>query len=502
MRRTATFAGDPRRRPIVLAATLLAWAAHGAAAEPTERQKIVHLLQRAAFGPTRAELARIETIGREAWIDEQLQPPPQDDPATLARLERYPVLAMPLSQLLSLYPPQCEDRSCSRFNIPEQLVAATMIRAVHSRYQLREVMVDFWLNHFNVFGFEGPTPYALKPYLEEVIRPHALGRFEDLLLAVARSSAMLYYLDNYLSTREGAPLGQGRSGGLNENYARELMELHTISLFGGYSQQDVIEVAKLLTGWTFNSDRDPASALTFVFRTDWHEPGPKTVLGRTFDAGGLQEGLDLLRFLAAHPSTADNMIAPKLVSRLVADTPPNKLLKATARAFKNSGGDIAATLSTLLRHRDFYKADYMGAKIKAPLELVASSARALEAEVTDGLPLARAVRLLGQPLFGALPPTGWPDVGSEIASAGGMLTRFRFAELLAAGDLPGLRIDLAALAPAGAGNQLADQLIDAIVQGQVADDTRQGLRQAARSGSATRALVAGLVLGCPEFQAQ
>ena len=468
----------------------------------TERDQIVHLLSRAAFGPTPAELTRVEAMGREAWIEEQLAAPPGDEPEVAAKLSRYPTLGLSPAQLFSAYPPDCPSRECSRFNIPEQQMAATVIRAVHSRYQLREVMVDFWTNHFNVFAFEGPTPYTIQAYLQDAIRPHALGRFEDLLVAVAQSAAMLYYLDNYLSTREGAPVGSDIRGGINENYARELMELHTVSVAAGYTQQDVIEVAKLLTGWTFRSPRD-GNPFAFQFIPEWHEGGGKTVLGRRFDAGGQQEGLDLLSFLAHHPSTADNLIAPKLVSRFVRDAPPSKLVKRVASAFKNSGGDIAATLRVLLKHQDFYKAEHVGAKSKAPLELVAGAARGLQADVNDGTALARAVAYLGQPLLGAHPPTGWPDVASEVVSAGGMLNRFALADVLVRGRFDGIRVDLDRLAaPSSSGNALADQLIDAIVLAPVSDDTRQALRQAAHSAGASRETIAGLVLSSPEFQAQ
>ena len=479
---------------------LLAWA-RPAAAELSEREKIVHLLNRAGFGPTAFEIAWIEQYGRQAWLDLQLQPELIEpyDTRVAELLARYPTLELSMPQLLGGYPYDCREPECNPFRIPNEQQSEVLVRAVHSYAQLREVMTDFWFNHFNIYAFDGPNIYAIQPYLKDVIRPRALGNFEDLLLAVAQSVGMLYYLDNYASSKPGAQVGN-RVGGINENYARELMELHTISVLAGYSQQDVEQVARILTGWTFSPPQ--TGDLSFIFSQGLHDEGPHMVLGKTYDRFGILKGLDLLHDLATSPSTALNMLAPKLVSRFVKDSPPSDLTYAVAETFYYSGGDIAATLRTIFESEAFYDPNVVGTKSKTPLELAASSVRALNGEIEDARFLVRILRTLNQPMFASVSPTGYADVANQVLSAGVLIQRWELGDALAGGDIPGILVDVQGLLsgnPSGA--ELADQLIDAIIQRPVSDATRSALRAAAASGL-TPEQMAGLVLSAPEFTAQ
>jgi len=472
-----------------------------ASAALTEHEKIVHLLNRAAFGPTQFEVEWIEQYGRPAWLDLQLDPRLIEpyDTKVAELLASYPTVNLTMPELLIGYPQDCRTPECSPQRIPAEQAAEQLIRSVHSYAQLREVMTDFWFNHFNIYAYDGPNIYAIQPYLKDVIRPHALGNFEELLVAVAQSVGMLYYLDNYASSKPGAVIG-GRTGGINENYGRELMELHTISVIAGYTQQDVEQVARILTGWTISPPR--SGDLGFVFAQPLHDEGAHVVLGKTYDRLGILKGLDLLHDLATAPATALYMIAPKLVSRFVADTPPADLTYRVAETFYYSGGDITATLRTILESDEFYDPAYVGTKAKTPLELAASSIRALGGEVARANLLLRMLRNLNQPPFACVPPTGYADVASQVLSAGVLIQRWEGGDLLANGDIAGILVDVQGLlAGDPQGDQLADQLIDAIIQRPVSDATRNALRSAARSGLTPEQL-AGLVLSAPEFTAQ
>ena len=296
---------------------------------------------------------------------------------------------MSRQEMMEMYP--AERRPAV---ITAQMQAARITRAVASDRQLEEVMVDFWFNHFNVYAQKGAVRWMLPAYEREAIRPHALGRFRDLVLATARHPAMLFYLDNWLSTRAdlvipGGP-NAGRRMGLNENYARELMELHTLGVDGGYTQQDVIEVARCFTGWTI--DR-PQQGGGFVFRPLAHDRGAKRVLGQVIPAGGgQQDGERVIDILVRHPSTA-RFIATKLARRFVSDDPPAALVERAAATFRRTDGDIRAVLATIVTSPEFWSADAYRAKIKTPLEVVASAVRALDGRIVAGP--ARAPRAAG-----------------------------------------------------------------------------------------------------------
>ncbi len=462
-----------------------------------ERLRTVHLLNRAAFGPTPALLEEVLRVGRQVWLSEQLRDPSPADPALEARLAVYPALEMDSSELIENYPRRsANDPSTMGIGrpqrVPIEVTAASVTRAVHARAQLREVLTDFWFNHFNVTASNNFMRLAVVSYVRDTIRPNALGYFEDLLRATAQSPAMLYYLDNYRSV---APGSRGRYSGLNENYARELLELHTVGVDGGYSQEDVLEVARAFTGWTFTPPR--TGEVTFDFRARDHVRGPKKVLGKTIAAGDESEGLEILRFLATHPSTAE-FLAHKLVERFVSDDPPAALVARTAEVFLASGGHIGWTLASLLTSDEFDDPAHRGNKAKSPLEVVASTLRAFEADVSVGIEAARWVDRLGQPLLGAPSPAGWPETADGVLSPGGMVGRFTFAHQAATGAVPGTDIDADLWRPLftlwgteGLAHYLLGRPPGAT--------TRAALETAARSG-AQPGLLAALVLAGPEFQ--
>src|SRR5208283_1436109 len=310
--------------------------------------------------------------------------------------------------------------------ITDELVQAKLLLATYSERQLEEVMTDFWFNHFNVFIGKGADRVLVTSYEQDVIRPHALGKFEDLLLATARSPAMLFYLDNWMSMGPdsmqalGIPGRPGFNGprqnpnanpnakkkqnsGLNENYGRELLELHTLSVNGGYSQRDVTEVAKVFTGWTIDK---PNEGGEFKFEPRTHEPGTKFVLGHRIKFKGEDEGREVLHMLATSPQTA-HFISLKLAQRFVSDEPPPALVDRMAKTFQKKKGDIREVLSTLFHSPEFWADDAYRAKMKTPLEFIASAVRATGADVDDAMPLARQLNNMGMPLYGAQPPTGY-----------------------------------------------------------------------------------------------
>jgi uncharacterized protein (DUF1800 family) len=423
-----------------------------------------------------------------------------------------------------------------------ELIGERLARDIYSNAQLQEVMTDFWLNHFNVFLGKNPLmPYYLASYAREAIRPHALGKFEDLLEAVAHSPAMLLYLDNASSigpdsvaarraearARRNASL-QGRvPDGINENYGRELMELHTLGVNGGYTQADVIQAARILTGWTVAA---PQRGGGFAFNPNRHEPGAETVMGRKFKDRGEEQGRELLHFLATRPATA-HFICGELAERLVSDHPPQSLVDRMARTWMDTGGDISAVLTTMFHSPEFWSTNAERAKVKTPLEYVVSAVRASNADVENFLPLANVLRRMGMPLYGCVPPDGYSWQSSAWTSAGDLVDRLNFALALAADRLPGITVDWAqngddsARAPAEEEARLQALLLpggvsastQAAVLGQFQRQNAQGLPQAMRRpisaqmrslyrpGAPTAReredrLLAGLLLGSPEFQ--
>ncbi|MGB6481193.1 MAG: DUF1800 domain-containing protein [Candidatus Sulfotelmatobacter sp.] len=423
--------------------------------------------------------------------------------------------------------------------VNDELAQAKLLRAVYSQRQFEEVMTDFWCNHFNVFVGKGLDHLMLTSYERDVIRPHALGKFEDLLVATAKSPAMLFYLDNWLSVGSNSaqalglpanPYGrprlrpnQGkRASGLNENYGRELMELHTLSVNGGYSQRDVTEVAKVFTGWTIDK---PAEGGGFKFDPRMHEPGPKFVLGHKIKPKGEGEGLEVLHRLATSPQTA-HFISMKLAERFVSDDPPPALVDRMAKTFLKKKGDIREVLNTLFRSPEFWDDTSYRAKVKTPLEFVASAVRATGAEIDDAQPLVGQLNRMGMPLYGAQPPTGYSMKAETWVSSSALLNRMNFALALTSGKIKGVKVDAAQLAgtssPPDAAATLAT-LESSLVVGGVSQQTHDSIVAQIEAVGKNRAhtmadnkadsnkptngarppdvsTIAGLLLGSPEFQ--
>ena len=413
------------------------------------------------------------------------------------------------------------------FDFTVQLAEAKLARAVYSERQLFEVMDDFWFNHFNIFAGKDREAALLPGYEREVIRPNALGSFRELLIATAHSPAMLIYLDNWRSTTDRdeprtpwwawarmpakpakvkAPVARKRGSGLNENYARELLELHTLGVDGGYTQRDVTEVARCFTGWTVqDAQEDPR----FTFRPKQHDRGTKTVLGHTIAAGGgVEDGEQVLEILLRHPSTAKNL-ATKLVRRFVSDEPPAEAVAAVAAAYLKTQGDIPSMLRALFAQPDFWSRKALRSKMRSPLELVAGAARSLGATVEEPLSLAKAVARIGEPLYGAAPPTGYADTAEAWATSGALLARIDFGLQLAQGQLEGVEVDLSALSAGAHGHEeVLDRATRSLGLGVAAlsDRTRDYILEQLREVSvekkpeqvAQRAV--GLLLGAPELQ--
>ena len=416
--------------------------------------------------------------------------------------------------------------------VVSELMQAKLLRAIYSERQLDEVMTDFWFNHFNVFINKGADRFLLTSYERDVIRPHALGKFEDLLVATAKSPAMLFYLDNWQSVGPesevalGIPAGangkahrgvvfrpQRRKGkvgtGLNENYGRELMELHTLSVNGGYSQKDVTEVAKVFTGWTIDQ---PQMGGGFKFDPRRHEPGDKTVLGHRVKESGEKEGLQVLHMLARNPKTA-HFVSQKLAMRFVSDAPPPALVERMAKTFLKKDGDIRDVLKTLFNSPEFWSPEAYRAKVKTPLEFVVSAVRASGAEVQDARPLVGTLNNLGMMPYSMQPPTGYSMKAETWVSSAALLGRMNFALGLASGRLRGISVDSSQLVPGawdapGALAALENTLLAGDVSKQTHDTIAKKLEDPQisqrRLDDASRPpnvpAIAGLILGSPEFQ--
>ena len=562
--------------------------------ELTEDEATMHALNRLGYGPRPGDVARVEQMGLEKWIDEQLDPDSIDDSALDQRLEKYPTLRMSSQQLLEEFPPpnqaakqagetkqdykeQMQEKrrdamedvaatgnpnvdraqdALAKIQGPGRIVTelsmAKVDRAIYSNRQLEAVMEDFWFNHFNVFAGKGADRWLLTSYVRDTIRPHTMGKFQDLLTATAKSPAMLFFLDNWLSVDPAAfkehqqeiaerrarfqgafgggfrPFGtpqmqgaedaqvaqrkkQQEDRGLNENYGREVMELHTVGVDAGYTQQDVIEMAECLTGWTVKEPRrDPE----FMFRPEFHAQGKKVVMGHTIDAGGENDGEEALKMLAADPHTA-KFISTELARHFVSDAPPLALVARMTNAYESSGGDIRTVLRAMIYSPEFWSKETYRAKVKTPFELVASTSRALDADVTVSLPLAVWVGRMGEPLFLCQPPTGYSDKASTWVNTGALLNRLNFALGFATDHMAGANVDLADLFGEDASKDpemALTRATDIFLDGQVAPTTMQTLEARLNDPQVLQArlddpvkqvnegLLAGLVLGTPEFQ--
>lgn len=462
----------------------------------TQEQKVVHFLNRTSFGPTREEVRRVNQKEMPAYLDEQLRPESIPDPIAEAKVASLKTIRLSTQELVELYSPPAIAREQAmmgaqqmggpRFVIVE-LQQARLLRALYSQRQLYEVMVDFWSNHFNIFAAKGADRWLSTAYDRDTIRPRALGRFHELLLATAQSPAMLFYLDNWLSAGPNVAFGRlgpnNRKRGLNENYARELLELHTVGVDGGYTQKDVQEVARCFTGWTL---RQPRGEGEFVFDPRIHDNGTKVVMGtRIPPGGGMDDGLRVIDLLARHPATA-HFISLKLARRFISDNPPPSIIDNAAAAFRRSDGDIPTVLRTIIDSAEFFSPDAYGAKVKKPLEFVASAVRATGAETEISHQLLRYLGRMGEPLFLAQPPTGYPDVGSSWVSADMLLTRMNFAIDLMRNRIPGSRVRADAIGPADFVRLVAPDALSPTTRAALADV--QGSEAIA------------LLMAAPEFQ--
>jgi uncharacterized protein (DUF1800 family) len=324
--------------------------------------------------------------------------------------------------------------------VAQDLMAAKLFRAVYSNRELEEVLADFWYNHFNVFVEKGADRYLVTAYERDAIRPHVLGKFEDLLRATAQSPAMLFYLDNWESASPQSPAAQRRKLGLNENYGRELLELHTLGVDGGYTQKDVTEVARCFTGWSI---KQPQRVAEFEFNPKMHDAGEKTVLGVRIPAGGgIDDGFKVLHLLAHHPSTA-RFISRQLAMRFVADDPPQTLVNRMADTFLRKDGDLRAVLKTMFDSPEFWSRGAYRSKMKSPLEMVASSLRALNADLDFTSGLDNQLNQLGEPLYRKLEPTGYSNSGRDWLNSAGLLARMNFSVALVNNKVPGVKVDSA-----------------------------------------------------------
>ena len=538
-----------RLRIILSSAALLCapggLAAQGPSREPAPRptvqsvrelpadQQIIHVLSRLTFGPRPGDVLQVRTIGLDNWIEQQLHPERINDAGTEAFAARYPTINRDQNELLRQYVEQQRQRREAqrsrdatataadsiamrremqqRYNLTRlvvtELQSSRVARAVASERQLQEVMTDFWHNHFSVFAQKGQVqPYYLIDFDRNVIRPNSLGKFRELLGAVARSPAMLFYLDNARSMadsgrptltpdgrlRVGPPPGgmaarrramrrppesqpqvpQRRRPGLNENYGRELLELHTLGVDGGYTQQDVINVARAFTGWTI---RPPQEGGGFIFRPQVHDAGEKIVLGHKLAAGrGMEDAEDVLDILAKSPATA-RFIATKLARRLVSDTPPRSLVDRATAEFLRTDGDIRELVRVIISSPEFFSRQAFRSKVKSPFELVVSTARALNAQPDSTHRTAQIIAYLGQPVFGHQAPNGWPETSEPWMNTGAILNRINFGMAAAAGRLPGTSIRAL---PALDGVRSApretqvDAVVGSLLNGMVSPDTR------------------------------
>ena len=544
----------------------------------TTDQKIIHLLNRIGFGPREGDVERVKKLGIDRYVDLQLNPERIDDHTVEAKVAEYPSLRMTLAEVQAKYPPPqllarqlglrqgknapvlppgegADENTRREYRrqvtayyqennlrppqfLLQELQAQKIIRAAYSERQLQEVMTDFWFNHFNIFWAKNADRNLTTDYEMSVIRPRTMGKFKDLLMATAKSPAMLVYLDNFQSMspdsklpnprqmrrqgagqripgaqvrgfgnprlvrepqndsemkgdqmspeqqRQGPPAGglRIRQRGINENYARELMELHTLGVEGGYTQKDVQEVARCLTGWTL--DR-PRQGTEFVFRPFMHDNGEKTVLGHKIPAGGgIKDGEMVIDLLAHHPSTA-KFISTKLVRRFVSDTPPQGLVDRVASVFTKTDGNVREMLRTIITSPEFNSKEAYRAKIKSPFELAVSAVRALGVDVTGPQQTAQFIAKMGQPLYLYQAPTGYPDRADQWVNTGSLLERLNFGLALTTNKVTGASFDVKRAAP---GVDLSDRqrvmgrALVALLNGDISRQTREVLDRQLKEG--------------------
>jgi uncharacterized protein (DUF1800 family) len=495
----------------------------------TPHDSALHVLNRLAYGPRPGEPDRVAAMGVMRWIDRQLDPAHVDDAALGARERRFNVLQYDRRALAKVYfaaqrerhermraAPRPSDSMRVRDEpgpharlgrrLASDVADLAVVRAVFSERQLAEVMADFWANHFNVFFAKGADRFLLPEYIEHTIRAHALDPFGDLLRATAQSPAMLVYLDNWQSVAPGSKPKRARGRrprGLNENYARELLELHTLGVDGGYTQQDVVNVARIFTGWSI---RRPQQGGEFHFYGRAHDHGEKVVVGVTYPAGrGMDEGFRLLAWLAHNDATARHL-SSRLCRRFVNDHPPVGCVTDAVAAWQRTQGDIREVLRAIFHGPDFWAPENVRAKVKTPLEFVVSAVRALKADPDTAPRLARVLARLGQPLYLHVAPDGYPETQGDWVNSGALLNRMNAALALAAGKLPGAIVNLDLTVPATSNRKHLIAAVDEqILGGTMTENTRRVILKQLQDlddPAQARVLAVGLALGGPEFQRQ
>lgn len=481
-----------------------------------DRATALHLSNRLGFGPAPGDVERVAAMGLDGYLASQLHPQTATLPQSVTSvLHGLPSFGMNSADAYAAYwwrdqvaDPKALSKEQKKHlkkrekQVVRETQVARLARAVGSPWQLHEALVEFWFNHFNVYEKKGPIKVWIGSYEDEAIRPHTLGRFSDLLLATAKHPAMLVYLDNAknvapenLGGMDTRP-GKKTANGINENYAREVMELHTLGVDGGYTQADVISLAHILTGWTVGPGAESEAARAaekygkdkgaFRFARRRHDPSPETLLGRRFGGDDPSEGEAALLMLAAHPATAHH-IGFELAQYFVADRPDPDLVTAMAKTFHETGGDIRAVMRTMLANAAFLAPANFGTKFKTPYRYVVSAARAAGVSPPDVRPLIGALQDLGQPLYGCISPDGYACTESAWLDPGGLLNRIAFATRLGAGEYGASAAADGAPAPLDSGR--LEQIL------------APGL------GASTRAVVAqtpgnrraGAILGSPDF---
>ncbi len=473
------------------------------AANLNERQAAEHLLNRFTFGVRNEDIDEALKMGLEKWFENQLKGQLPDDNLE-NRLKSYDALKLSNSEIVEKYPlgAQLRQRAIreglidkneignnneklkkvykeyfekegiqTSKELERQTVNQKILRAIYSKNQLNEVLTDFWFNHFNVFMGKNTSTQFVLSYERDAIRPNVTNKFEDILIATAKSPAMLTYLDNFLSMKEEEEntkyKGKKKEKGLNENYAREIMELHTLGVDGGYTQSDVLAAAKILTGWTvfpmkqkggnnqianlidkIGEDKLASRGFVhegdFLFTANRHESGPKIVLGKTYNQGGITEGMALLKDLANHKATAQ-FISKKLATRFVNDNPDIKIVNAMTSTFLKTKGDIKKVLWTMVKTKEFWEAEAIHQKTKSPFEYAISAVRSMNAEVLYPFALANWISKMGQKTYYYQAPTGFPDQGKHWINTGSLLNRMNFGLDLANGKIPGIKFNFTEL---------------------------------------------------------
>jgi uncharacterized protein (DUF1800 family) len=438
---------NTRKYVVVLASAIWIVLANIAQAEPAN-PKIIHLLNRLSLGIRPGEIEQVQKLGVDKYIQQQLNPDAIAEPAILTdRLSKLDTINLSPVELFQRYNPNRKidiqspipgDKKILQQQarqVTNQAIEARLWRSIYSQRQLNEVMVDFWYNHFNVHADKGIDRLWVGAYEQQAIRPYAMGKFRDLLGATARHPAMLFYLDNWRNSKQNSNQ-KGRSQGLNENYARELMELHTLGVDGGYKQDDVISLAKILTGWGFKQPGQKVpDGYSFQFNSNRHDFSNKTFLNQNIIGSGIAEGEQALDLLSRHPSTA-RQISFKLAQYFVTDNPPKSLVNKLSKRFVASDGDIKLVLDTLFSSSEFWDSKYYGTKFKTPYQYAISSIRSTGTEISNPKPLNDFLKQQGMPLYGCPTPNGYKNTQDAWLNPDSLTRRINYATNLAKGKLP------------------------------------------------------------------